>query len=232
MSKRIFNVGAAVFALSLLSLTSGISAEPLPALSSQKAVASSIKPVKGLKPLDLKAMEKSSARQRLVDCVAGGKSPDCDGDGFQSERFGGFDCDDADANRFPGNPEVADANGHDEDCDYTTYGFRDVDGDGFGDHRAQNVNNAGVVIAGQDCDDQRRSVHPNAPEVCNKIDDNCDGAVDEGVQVMLYQDRDRDGFGDGKTRFAGCYQDLRAGVVTNDSDCDDSNPKRNPIGGC
>lgn len=208
MSKRIFNVGAAVFALSLLSLTSGISAEPLPALSSQKAVASSIKPVKGLKPLDLKALEKSSARQRLVD------------------------CDDADANRFPGNPEVADANGHDEDCDYTTYGFRDVDGDGFGDHRAQNVNNAGVVIAGQDCDDQRRSVHPNAPEVCNKIDDNCDGAVDEGVQVMLYQDRDRDGFGDGKTRFAGCYQDLRAGVVTNDSDCDDSNPKRNPIGGC
>src|SRR5690606_42041428 len=95
MSKRIFNVGAAVFALSLLSLTSGISAEPLPALSSQKAVASSIKPVKGLKPLDLKALEKSSARQRLVDCVAGGKSPDCDGDGFQSERFGGFDCDDA-----------------------------------------------------------------------------------------------------------------------------------------
>lgn len=232
MSKRFCNVGQAAFALALLSFTSGISAEPLPSLSSPKAVVGSVKPVKGLKQLDLKAMEKSSARQRLVDCVAGGNNPDCDGDGFQSERFGGFDCDDADANRFPGNPEVADANGHDEDCDYTTYGFRDVDGDGFGDHRAQNVNNAGVVIAGQDCDDQRRSVHPNAPEVCNKIDDNCDGVVDEGVQVMLYQDRDRDGFGDGKTRFAGCYQDLRTGVVTNDSDCDDSNPKRNPIGGC
>lgn len=190
------------------------------------------KPVKGLKSLDLKAMERSNARQQLVRCVSAGQNPDCDGDGFNSEQFGGFDCDDADRNRFPGNTEVADADGHDEDCDYTTYGFRDADGDGFGDHRAQNVNNAGVVIAGEDCDDRRRSVNPNAPEVCNGIDDNCDGAIDDGVQITLYRDQDKDGFGSSKQRFLGCYQQLQTGVVTNDSDCDDNDPKRNPIGGC
>lgn len=190
------------------------------------------KPTKPLKTLDLKAMERSNARQQLVRCVSAGQNPDCDGDGFNSEQFGGFDCDDADRNRFPGNTEVADADGHDEDCDYTTYGFRDVDGDGFGDHRAQNVNNAGVVIAGEDCDDQRRGVHPNAPEVCNGIDDNCDGAIDEGVQISLYRDQDKDGFGSSKQRFLGCYQQLQTGVVSNDSDCDDNDPRRNPIGGC
>ena len=94
------------------------------------------KSTKPLKTLDLKALERSNARQQLSRCVSAGQNPDCDGDGFQSEQFGGFDCDDADGNRFPGNSEVADDTGHDEDCDYTTYGFRDVDGDGFGDRKS------------------------------------------------------------------------------------------------
>ncbi|MFN4290912.1 MAG: putative metal-binding motif-containing protein [Permianibacter sp.] len=161
---------------------------------------------KPLKALELKAMDRSSARQQLIRCVSTGQNPDCDGDGFHSEQLGGFDCDDAGRNRFPGNTEVADADGHDEDCDYTAYGFRDVDGDGFGDHRAQNVSNAGVLIAGVDCDDRCRGVHPNAPEVCNGIDDNCDGTIDEGVQISLYRDQDNDGFGSSKQRLLGCYQ--------------------------
>lgn len=59
--------------------------------------------------------------------------PDQDGDGFRSEVAGGPDCDDHDGNRFPGNPEVCDADGHDEDCDLTTAGIRDADGDGHND---------------------------------------------------------------------------------------------------
>jgi hypothetical protein len=31
-----------------------------------------------------------------------------------------------------------------------------------------------------DCDDGNAAVHPGAPEICNKVDDNCDGVVDEG----------------------------------------------------
>ena len=42
---------------------------------------------------------------------------------------------------------------------------------------------------GDDCDDSDASVHPGAPEVCNCVDDDCDGAVDED----LIRDCERDG---------------------------------------
>ncbi|NVJ61488.1 MAG: hypothetical protein HWE27_13915 [Gammaproteobacteria bacterium] len=56
---------------------------------------------------------------------------DRDGDGYKALSCGGDDCDDRDPNRFPGNPEICDANGIDEDCDATTVGDIDKDGDGF-----------------------------------------------------------------------------------------------------
>ena len=55
---------------------------------------------------------------------------DADGDGVDSVATGGADCDDQDAGRYPGNAEICDAQGHDEDCDFSTGGLRDADGDG------------------------------------------------------------------------------------------------------
>lgn len=57
--------------------------------------------------------------------------PDADGDGHAAAVCGGDDCDDQDANRYPGNIEICDAEGNDEDCDPITVGDRDADGDGF-----------------------------------------------------------------------------------------------------
>lgn len=66
------------------------------------------------------------------------QEPDRDGDGAISIACGGADCDDNDPNRFPGNAEVCDANGVDEDCDLRTFGNRDSDGDGYIDALCRN----------------------------------------------------------------------------------------------
>jgi len=96
------------------------------------------------------------------------------------------DCNDNNANINPNAPEVC--NGIDDDCDgmidegltFTTY-YVDNDGDGFGAGNGQSLcSNPGPgysTVAG-DCNDNNANINPNAPEVCNGIDDDCDGMVD------------------------------------------------------
>ena len=112
-------------------------------------------------------------------CVA--TCADADGDSFTDAACGGNDCDDADPGRYPGATEVCDPAGKDEDCDGATYGYRDLDGDGYPDGRCCNGVNCGT-----DCDDMRPGVNPGVPEVCNAVDDDCDGEVDEGVLRSFY----------------------------------------------
>lgn len=98
------------------------------------------------------------------DCA---RNPDADHDGVKAIGCGGTDCDDNDPNRKPTNPEVCDWAGHDEDCDLTTYGKRDVDGDGFPDGLCRNIDPVthAVVSQGTDCDDTKRYVHPGT-QIC------------------------------------------------------------------
>ncbi|MEQ9079243.1 MAG: putative metal-binding motif-containing protein [Sandaracinaceae bacterium] len=106
-----------------------------------------------------------------------GPDPDADGDGVDSIACGGIDCDDDDEFRFPGNAEVCDAMGHDEDCtDETVAGATDGDLDEDGFTSALCCNGANC---GDDCDDDDRSVFPGARELCNGRDDDCDGMTDE-----------------------------------------------------
>jgi hypothetical protein len=68
-------------------------------------------------------------------------------------------------------------------------------------------------------------MNPTTPETCNGLDDNCDGLADEGLTTPWYNDIDQDGYGAGVASYF-CIQPV--GMVTNDADCDDSDPMLNP----
>ena len=77
-----------------------------------------------------------------------------------------------------------------------------------------------------DCDDGDPNRNPAAPEVCNGVDDNCDGAIDEGVLQNYFTDADLDGYGDSGKPIQAC--EVGAGVANNALDCDDARPDVNP----
>lgn len=52
---------------------------------------------------------------------------------------------------------------------------------------------------GGDCADTTIYRHPLHAEVCDDIDNDCDGSIDEGTKIDRYADVDEDGFSDGTT---------------------------------
>lgn len=150
-------------------------------------------------------------------CGMGCSDPDADADGFDSVECGGTDCDDARAEVNPSATEVCDVEGADEDCEPTTFGGLDRDGDGFVDARCCNGD-----ACGDDCDDGRASTSPLAPEVCDGFDNDCDATVDEGATIMAFADEDRDLYGDPARPIESCPG--WPGVSTSPMDCDDTNP--------
>ena len=169
------------------------------------------------------------------DC-SGADLTDVDGDGYDAVAVsGGTDCDDAREDVYPGADEVCDE--VDNDCDAevdeeavdrNTYHL-DQDGDGFGD-AGQPVLGCtqpeGAVENATDCDDAHAEVYPEAEEVCDELDNDCDGAVDEEVQSTYYEDDDGDGFGDFQDPTLDCS--VPDGYVDNATDCDDNDPAVHP----
>ena len=143
--------------------------------------------------------------------------------------------------REDGNPKYAtDADGDgvnsDVDCDdqLATVGepspsYPDADGDGFGTGAGDSTcePEPGAVSEDGDCDDALADVHPGAAEVCDGVDQDCDGVADNGVSTSLwYVDGDGDGYGDDSTAVEACV--APAGSVAEGGDCDDSDPAYAP----
>ncbi len=148
------------------------------------------------------------------------------------------DCDDAVADTHPGGTEACD--GTDNDCDGlvdsddpdvtgTSVYYLDADGDTYGGQQVQ-VSAcsapAGFVSSSDDCDDLDASSYPGGAESCDGADNDCDGAVDEGVGTTWYEDGDGDGYGNGAVSQESCTEPN--GYVANSQDCDDTSATTNP----
>jgi len=139
------------------------------------APASSMADVRGCTPGDAPCSAGETCDETANDCRV--TCEDLDGDGDEATACGGDDCDDTNASRYPGNTETCDSD--DEDCNDATFGFVDADGDGVASSACCNG-----TACGGDCNDGNADVRPGAldgpPDLCNTIDDDCDGSVDEG----------------------------------------------------
>src|SRR5262249_26263025 len=122
----------------------------------------------------------------------------------------------------PPSPEVC--NGVDDDCDGTVDPegstgcvilFKDADADGYGvdgDTKClcapQGLYTAKV---GGDCDDFDPTINPGAVEMCNGIDDNCNGMIDEGWAICGCNNAM---FGGHTYLFCGLQQDWNTALAT------------------
>ncbi len=167
--------------------------------------------------------------EAAATCRTNCPNGDVDGDGHNAITCGGDDCDDTDADRFPGNPETCDdgAGGqHDEDCDAATFGTTDRDGDG---EVASSCCNAGTSgpNCGTDCDDTTIRRRSGQVEFCDSTDNDCDGQTDEETQdVPWYPDTDGDGFGGAATPTVSCTPVAGASLAS--TDCDDASAQEHP----
>jgi len=111
------------------------------------------------------------------------------------------DCDDTDANEYPGQ----------------TW-HRDLDGDMYAagepvtacERPADHYLPSELTGTSGDCDDDNQDINPGVTEVCNDVDDNCSGQIDEGfdfdsdgIADCFDTDDDNDGYYDAEEEYLG-----------------------------
>jgi hypothetical protein len=159
----------------------------------------------------------------------------------------GYDCDDDDEFTYPNAVEFCD--GRDNDCDtliddddptLTTEGtptwFYDSDGDGYGtlDLFVQLCNQPpSTTDNADDCNDFDPLINPDAREICDGQDNDCDGYTDDSDDSLdpsarreWWADIDQDGYGDPDDSKITCVQPWF--YTDNDLDCDDAEPLLGP----
>ncbi|TNE88744.1 MAG: hypothetical protein EP330_13570 [Deltaproteobacteria bacterium] len=157
----------------------------------------------------------------IADCVDVEECDDVDhdGDGAVDEGFVDFD-----GSGTPDCREVEVCDGADNDNDgavdegvLLTF-FVDDDNDGYAGTAVFQCTADGASATLEDCDDGDALISPEALELCDTVDQDCDGSIDEGVTKLWYLDEDGDGYAG--SEFYACEQP--AGSSTTIDDCDDT----------
>lgn len=146
---------------------------------------------------------------------------DRDGDGYGTP----IDCDD-----------------NDPDVGARQWLYMDWDGDGYGgtstytcpNHYEIDEPGSWLVTTPGDCDEWDETVYPGAPELCDLVDNDCDGLPDDydaddldpDDAEVYWLDVDGDGYGRAYTETLRCEQPY--GYADNDNDCDDEDRRRHP----
>jgi hypothetical protein len=195
----------------------------------------------------------ASAKDEPTGCTLFYADADGDGDGDKGKAAclcaanndfkvaTNTDCNDKDKNIHPKAQEIC-ANGFDDNCnnDQNDNGAKncvnywvDEDGDGFGAGASKchcQPKGKFKAKAGGDCEDTKKLINPKADESCNTVDDNCNGATDEGDAKgckTWYADTDGDGWGD-KSKSA-CLCAKKAPFLTlQGGDCADDKTTQHP----
>jgi len=178
-----------------------------------------------MQPLYIRAANRAPQEPDLHDnnlgfrCARSHPDSDHDGDGY-SPALG--DCDDADPDRNPGEPEVC-GDGLDQNCDGSVIcdgGTVDADGDEYGSEAS----------GGTDCNDNAAAAYPGGTEVCDDLDNDCNGETDEegaGGCTEYFYDGDGDGYGP-TDDFRCLCEAADPYDAPEGGDCADGDPMRNP----
>ena len=162
--------------------------------------------------------------------LEGTEAGDCS-DGADNDADGLFDCNDDGCTGAPDCIDIpepdADADA-DADADTDADADADADTDDTGAPPPADLDGDGFSVEAGDCDDENPTINPLAPELCDDIDNNCNGVVDESPvdPTAWYLDRDGDGFGDPAWPYTGC--DPLPGYVADGTDCNDDSEVSNP----
>ena len=140
--------------------------------------------------------------------VEGSDAGDCS-DAADNDLDGLFDCDDDGCEGSP-------------DCDEA-----DVDADDTGEPAGTDEDGDGVTLEDGDCDDSDDAIYPGAAEVCNDLDDDCDGDADNGLSFSdRYLDDDGDGYGTADSTLSACRS--VDGYADEAGDCNDGDSSVHP----